>query len=498
MVPMASELSDRLDRWAVYGLLASIVAIPITRGFFLPIVADRLTIFECAALPMIALWALARTLSGSWRTIAFTPQLDGPLAAFWLVGAMSGITAFRLLGRQVLVTYAVELAILAYLLVYFVVVRDLLIRRRALGSLLQVWVATAVMVGCVSVIGIASMVNCVPPTSSLVYSNGRLLATFRNPNQVAAYMVPTLIVLASVWASTASTRFKWASGLATLCSAAVLFFCASRGGAVGALVGLVILVALAPTARVRRAGAALVVLVAALIVMALSLQARGNLCFNYLGNTVTAMTVRLPDSLSLARSMLGGSWSSPGGSQPAPVAPKAGPTTREGDAIPLGGDTATSFAFRGVMARIALRFALAHPLTGIGLGTMHKHVMDATNQQADVDAHNMLFTIVAETGFPGLALSAWCVLWLIVQEYRSMRRAHDSSTRVFRAGLLAALCGFLVMTISFDGQRQRILWTLLAVIYASLHVDRAARQSDSSAPDAVSAGSPASASFRAV
>jgi hypothetical protein len=40
--------------------------------------------------------------------------------------------------------------------------------------------------------------------------------------------------------------------------------------------------------------------------------------------------------------------------------------------------------------------------------------------------------------------------------------------KVIRAGLLVALLSYLVMTLSFDGQRQRVLWMLMAVIFASL------------------------------
>jgi O-antigen ligase len=207
-------------------------------------------------------------------------------------------------------------------------------------------------------------------------------------------------------------------------------------------------------------GFVVVVLAASSIVV----SARGNACFNYLSNTLTAMTVHLPGSLQLAQSLLHVEQS---------PAAAAGTNVKRASAgkldavIPMGGDTATSFAFRGVMARIAWHFAVEHPFTGIGLGTMHVHVMAITGQTADVDAHNMTMTVLAETGFVGLALFAWCIGWCAWTAFVAFTHATGDPLRALRAGLLVALLAFLVMTLSFDGQRQRVLWTLLAVIYAS-------------------------------
>ena len=476
---------DTFDRFATAGLLAAVVAIPITRSITLPIVGPRLTVFELIALPSILLWLAARTLSRSWHTVVVWPKLDVALAAFWGVAALSGVTAYRTLGGTALVPFVTELIVLSYLLMFFVTARDLLVRRRALGSLFDAWAIAALIVGVFGVAGVYEMLQCAPPMSSLVYGNGRLLSTFRNPNQVAAYMVPTVMVFTALWASRPTSSLNRLFVPAAVLSVAVLYFCASRGGAIAATAGWILLIALQRWSSLLKVIGTLALSVIVLAASSLVIKSAGNTCFAYVGNTVTTLTVQLPLAIRLAR-IISSQAAPPDANVARPAGtgkPRVGgstalagrrsdilegATTEQGDMIPRGSDTATSFAFRSVMARIALRFALEHPFTGIGLGTMHVHVQAATQQQADVDAHNMGMTVLAETGFVGLALFGWSLAYLAWSAFDAFRRSEDPAVRALRAGLLAALLAYLVMTLSFDGQRQRILWMLMAVIFASL------------------------------
>ncbi|MFN7981853.1 MAG: O-antigen ligase family protein [Vicinamibacterales bacterium] len=465
---------DSWDRLAMAGLLASVVAIPVTRSVTLPIVGPRVTVFELVAMPSILLWLAARTVSRSWSSVVIWKPLDLALAAFWAVAALSGITAYRTLGTIALIPFLTELVVLSYLLLFFVMSRDLIVRRRALGALFDAWAVAALVVGVFGLVGIAEMLRCSPPMSSLVYGNGRLLSTFRNPNQVAAYMVPTVMVFTALCASRPVSTLSRLFFPAAVLSVTVLYFCASRGGAIAVTVGWLILIGLQQWASLLRVVVTLGVSVALLAGSTLVIKAGGNTCFAYVGNTVTTLTVQLPLAIRLARTILG--QASPGGHVrgSSELAGRRsdvleGAKTRQGDTIPRGSDTATSFAFRGVMARIALRFALEHPFTGIGLGTMHVHVQAETKQQADVDAHNMGMTVLAETGFVGLTLFAWSLAYLAWTAFTAFRRTDEPAIRALRAGLLAALLAYLVMTLSFDGQRQRVLWMLMAVIVASLH-----------------------------
>jgi len=474
---------DSLDRLATLGLLASVVVIPITRSITLPVVGPRLTVFELIAMPTILVWLAARALSQSWNTVVVWPKLDVALAAFWCVAAVSGITAYRTLGNTALVPFVTELIVLSYLLLFFFMARDLLVRRRALGSLFDAWAIAALIVGVFGLVGVFEMLRCAPPLSSLIYGQSRLLSTFRNPNQVAAYMVPTVMVFTALWASRPMSTLSRLFLPAAVLSVTVLYFSASRGGAIAVTAGWVLLIVLQRWASLLRVVGTLALSVIVLAGSSLIIKSAGNACFAYVGNTVTTLTVQLPLALRLARvisrqaappsgvSRLDGTTTRATGTG-ALAGRKSdileGATTEQGDTIPRGSDTATSFAFRGVMARIALRFALEHPFTGIGLGTMHVHVQAATHQQADVDAHNMGMTVLAETGFVGLALFAWSLAYLAWAAFDAFRRADDPAVRALRAGLLVALLAYLVMTLSFDGQRQRVLWMLMAVIFASL------------------------------
>jgi O-antigen ligase len=133
--------------------------------------------------------------------------------------------------------------------------------------------------------------------------------------------------------------------------------------------------------------------------------------------------------------------------------------------IPLGGDTATSFATRGRLVQLAFGFAREHPVMGAGFGVSRLYVERLAGAQIDI--HNMAMTILAETGFVGAALFVWCLGWGVWAACLAYVRAAGDPLRPLRAGLLVALLSFLVMTLSFDGQRQRGLWLLLAVVCAS-------------------------------
>ena len=454
MAEARRSLSDGLDRFATAALLASVVAIPITRSIDLPIVGPRLTIFEVVAFPMILAWLAARTVSRSWRTVSVSRRLDGALAAYWVVAAMSGVTAYRILGQKALLPFSTEMAVLSYLLLFFLATRDLLVRRHAMSLLFDAWSVSTIVVGLVGLVGLGEMLRCAVPLSGLVYGSGRLLSTFRNPNQVAAYMVPTVMLFSALWASRPATPLHRLVVPAAVLSVTVMYFAASRGGAVAAAFGWLCLVALPRWPPLVRVVGALMLFVLVLAGASLVLKSSGNSCFAYVSNTLTTMTIQLPTSIRLAQGI-------------ASQADEA--TVAEGQTIPIGSDTATSFAFRKVMARMAFNFARQHPLTGVGVGTMHVHVQESTLTHADVDAHNMAMTLLAETGFLGLALFAWSLGWFAWMSLVAFRRTTDPQLRALRVGLLVALLAYLVMTLSFDGQRQRVLWTLLAVIYASLH-----------------------------
>jgi hypothetical protein len=472
--------SARWDRLATACLVASFLAMPVTRSVQFPIVGPRLTLFEMLIAPAILAWVAARFTSRSWKTVSITPWLDFPLLAFLGVGLLSGVTAYRTLGSMVLVTFSTEWLIFVYLVAFFFMLRDLLVRRQIMGMILHAWAAAAIVVGVVGLIGINELIRCSLPLSSLIYAEGRLLSTFRNPNQLAAYMVPTILVLASLCATPSQTRLRQMSMLAALLSLVVLFFSASRGAGIAMVAGALLLVALQPTSRRLLWTVALgVLLLGAMAVFSLQAYANGVKCFAYIGSTLPEVTTRLGTSLKDAQGMLdlkkGGAAppDSPRSATSASLGPDTGKTVPKSAyipsldiTIPLGGDTATSVAFRAVMARVALRFLFQHPLFGVGIGTMHVHVMELSNHQADVDTHNMVMTMLAETGFIGASLFAWCIGWFLWRAFHSFRKA-SVDAKPFLAGLFVALVALLVMTLTFDGQRQRALWTLFAVIYAA-------------------------------
>jgi O-antigen ligase len=107
---------------------------------------------------------------------------------------------------------------------------------------------------------------------------------------------------------------------------------------------------------------------------------------------------------------------------------------------------------------------------------MHLYVYEMTHHQAYVDAHNMLLTVLAETGVSGVVLFGWFVTWIIWRAFLAARSAQDRFLRASAVGLAAGLVGFLVMSTSFDAQRQRVFWMASALVFAIWRTSTASPQ----------------------
>ncbi len=421
---------------------------PFVKSAPLPIVGTRVAMFDVAAAVAIVLWAAARTQQRSWATTARAPSLDMALLGFVVVAAASGSTVWRTFGsRAAVAQFALELGVLLYLVSFFVAARDLLTRLHAVSTAIAAWMAGATVSAALGLIGAVEMFRCVRPLSSLVLWDTRLTSTFINPNQLAAYLVVTIPLAAAVWlAAGERAALALSAGAATLASIVALVLSASRGGLVGMVAGAVTMTVLAwRSTAYRRMLAAMIA--ATIVVLAVAhLEARrGNVCLAYAADTTTSLTVHLAREIGLARYVLN-------------TAPR--------NQVVFGADTASAFAFRAQMSRYAFALAAAHPIVGAGLGTMHLYVYELTHHQAYVDAHNMFLTVMAETGVSGLLLFGWFVGWMTWRAFSLSRAAEDPFVRTVAVGLTAGLVGFLLMSTSLDAQRQRVLWTAFAVVFA--------------------------------
>ena len=436
------------DRVAAASLVAAVAALPLVKSIQLPWIGSRAALFDLAALLTIGSWAAARTRDRSWRTVDRAWSIDAPLLALFAVSIASGWTVWRALGSRVAMTqFTIEVIVLAYILAFFLAARDVLIRNHLLPAATLAWTCGAAVAGALGIVGTMEMFRCHTPLSSLVLWQSRLTSTFTNPNQLAAYLVPTVPVTAAVWVAAANRRRLGVfAALVAFSSMVALLFTGSRGGLVGIIAAIAAMVIL-QRRSIRALAAVFTVVAVALLVFALAHQRaeRGNACLAYMNENVRSLTVRLADELGVARILF-----------------RNAPAAR----VTFGGDTASAFVFRAQMARYALLLAATHPL-GAGIGTMHLYIYEMTDHQAYVDAHDMFLTVLAETGFVGAALFVWAVAWFLWTAFTLARRSTSAWLRTVAAGMAAGLAGYILMSTSFDAQRQRVLWVAFAWVYAA-------------------------------
>lgn len=217
--------------------------------------------------------------------------------------------------------------------------------------------------------------------------------------------------------------------------------------------------------RQRRAwiGLSTVVLVVLALWLAVDLATtEGNVCLRGPANDTVSMTVRLPAVLNIATNValdLTGAESSE----------ERGDTASDwANAISLRGRDriASKLALRLVMVKCVLQLVKEHPLVGVGSGTMHLYVRELTDQKASIAAHNTFLTLWAETGTLGVLFFLGAILLSFLNSLGNYRQAHTPFERAVSLGLLSALFGLLVVGLTHDVQRQRLLWLLMAMIFA--------------------------------
>ena len=197
----------------------------------------------------VADYARCRT----WRSVRLCPTLDVPLALFWMLAAVSGLSAYRDLGAPALIPFGIELTVRPTCSCYS--------SRRDLISRHQMFRGRAHRMGLCGAPGRPG--GCCwhrrngavhARMSSLTYDGARLLATFRNPNRVAAYLVPSVVLFTALWASTRRLRWGHFAVAAALTGACVLWLCRLPRGDVAAIAGwigiLLLLLPGRPAARV--------------------------------------------------------------------------------------------------------------------------------------------------------------------------------------------------------------------------------------------------------
>lgn len=300
------------------------------------------------------------------------------------------------------------------------------------------WVVAAYLLGA-ALTAVVGLAVTSPESGVASPEEGRLSGGIADPNELAAVLVPAL-VMGLFWLAVAQgTRARWALGLASALFASALFLTESRGGLVALAVVMVASLVLAGRWRPK-------VLVVALIVAGL-------------GVTYYSL-VATPESLSRITGFFAG-----------------------------GGTGRTD------LWTIATQVIGDHPVLGVAAGnfqvvepTYAYGTLNITSVEFVVDTpkvvHNTYLELWAELGFFGLAAFLVLVVGALVVGGRGLRLVVDSEDRTSEAlarGLLVGYVGILAALVFISGQYEKQFWLLLGLLSALHAVGRASMSSRSEA-----------------
>lgn len=403
---------DRYPVWAAVPLLGAVALAPLVAGYqeVLPPLFLSLLIWIAFLVRVLSPGAPPlRAPAGGWLAAAF-PVLAGA-SFFWSANLGATVTQAILYA-----SYAALLWLSA----------DLVRHRRG------TWLLSAVLGGALIAAGLALREYLEHLKAG--EAGWRAYGQFTNPNFLAGYLVPSLLLTlaASLRRPETFKPSSWAlaMGLITATLAGAITATGSRGGLYSLLAGLVIFALLLLFRRTqveREAWPRLAALVALLVMIFAALSAP-------LRHREAAMT---------------------GGSLPAELCPETGKSA-----------VSDSNQFRVLTWKGTLKMGAKRPLTGWGAGSYETAYAPHTIAGFTRQAHNSYLQLFAEQGVPGVLL--W-VLLLLVAFYRLLRAARSPEwywVPGLGGALVASTLHNLLDSVLFVPAIALLTWALLGMATA--------------------------------
>ena len=392
--------SDTQQRAAAFGLIALVAAAALdVTGRIAEVGPARFTLYQVLALVLtaVALWLLATQRAALPKT-----PVTLPLAAFL------GTAALSLAFATELAPAVVQLASLASSVVLVLIVVTL-VRTPRQGVLVVGGVlAVAAVFGVFALLEWADVFALQHPVLFTPGYGIRARVTFLDPNILASFLMSSILLAVPLVAGAPMKRVTRALGVIALLAALVgLATTYSRGGLGALVIGLV---AIAAVMRAPRR--AKLVFVA---VMVVAIIAAGALIF---------------DARWVQENVLG-----------------AGET-----------GSATN---RVYMVEGALKMWRDHPF-GVGLDNyqvVYPAYRDPRAEAGIVESHTAYVTVLAETGFLGLAAFLWALgAFFFRTALPAARRAHDATLHALATGAFAAALALAAQAFTYSLEASKFWW----------------------------------------
>lgn len=385
---------------SAFGLVALVAAAALDIcGRFAEIGPARFTVYQLLALvaTLAAAWLLVTRRAG-WR---HTP-LDWPLVAFLAASALSLAFATELAPAVVQLASLASSVVLVVLVA--LIVRDARHGTAVVGGVL----AVAAVYGALALLEWGDIFAVQHPVFFTPGYGIRARVTFLDPNILASFLMCAILLAVPLLASMPMKRWLRVTGFAGAALAlGGLAATYSRGGLGGLVIGLVATAVLmrAP----RRARIAFVAATVAAVVLA------GALVF-------------------------GGGWV---------------------EENLVGAASTGSATNRVYMVEGALAMWRDHPF-GVGLDNyqvVYPAYRDPRAEAGIVESHTAYVTVLAETGFLGLAAFLWVLAAALFRTAgRAARRAGDATVQALATGAFAATLALAAQAFTYSLEASKFWW----------------------------------------
>jgi O-antigen ligase len=340
--------------------------------------------------------------------------LTTALLAWVLLSLMVGVSRY---GTGSSLVYVIALAKFIALFLYLYAVVNLIDSSEDVRLFLQTWLITSSLV---AMLGIAGSLLFILTGQRTPLSEGiRALGTFENPNLFAAYVSLSFFFACALLVRAESPGARAFLLLPMVLQLVALGLSASRGGALGFVFGLLVLLILSRSFHLRVASGALV-LTPLIVLFTLSLLAPA------LRNSVQPILNRIASAQDLE---------------------------------------SQAHVRRYFLWRQAIASFDANPVFGVGRGNYRGIVAKDREMRYAKTPHNTFLGILAETGLLGLVLFLAILGSFLPSLLRWVRKSTEPISRSAAAAFLSALIAIVIHGLASDLGNFRGLWTLLALIH---------------------------------
>lgn len=437
------EVYQRLtltQKWlALYILIVPIMLVPFQY---------KIQLSEIIFLPLLTGWLIC-LFKG--RVILKKTSLDIPLILYLTIAALSLVNCgYNIKG-------VIELAGMAYLILLYLLIANVVTQKEQLRFFLYTWMAATSIVVILGLLGeFLVYIMKLPNPFVLHYTNypyigqmDRAISTLRNAKMLCAYLVASAGINLSLFSTEESVVLRRWLGL-LLIALCILTICTLSRGIFGLLVCIASFTFRFPKFSSLKTLKRCIIMILIMLFIVINIGTSLRFCSGDISFSKEEYQGQIKDV---------NSFLSP-----------------EGKAERLTVDITYLPTYFFMLKKVALRIYSEHPFLGSGIGTFNQKVIELKGNGwlplwfPLLDPHSTFFGTLAETGTFGFVTLALLFTVFASNLSNASCVTEDNFMRIVLYGFCASFFGLVVLNLNLDIMNFRFLWLLLGLGMAGSNI----------------------------